>query len=56
MSVYGVDYINGEEFEFLIVEADSEEEARKKASKLLNTRGLPKRNIVNLEKYDWLEK
>lgn len=57
MSVWGFDYLTEEEsVEFQIVEADSESDARVKAGKLLNTLGLPKRNIVNLEKLDWLDK
>lgn len=56
MSVYGVDYMNGEDIDFLIVDADSDDEARIKAGKLLNAQGLPKRNIINLEKLDWLDK
>lgn len=56
MSVYGVDYMNGEDIDFLIVDADSDDEARKEAGKLLNAQGLPKRNIINLEKLDWLDK
>ena len=57
MSVYGVDYLTAdEEVLYLIVDADSEDEARTKAGKLLNTYGLPKRNIIQLERLDWLEK
>lgn len=57
MSVYGVDYlVDGEELDFLIVEADSLAEAKKLAGKEINARGFPKRNIVHIEKYDWLEK
>lgn len=57
MSVYGVDYLsNNEDIEFLIVDAESEDEAKTKAGKLLNAQGLPKRNIIHIEKYDWLDK
>ena len=57
MSVYGVDYLaDGEELDFLIVEADSLAEAKKLAGKEVNARGVPKRNIVQIEEYDWLEK
>ena len=57
MTVYGVDYLaDGEELEFLIVEADSLAEAKKLAGKELNSLNLPKRNIVQIEEYDWLEK
>ena len=57
MSVYGVDYLaDGEELDFLIVEADSLAEAKKLAGKEVNARGFPKRNIVQIEEYDWLDK
>lgn len=56
MSVFGVDFLNGEDLEFILVEASSEEEAKQMAGKHLNTLGLPKRNIVTIERYDWLEK
>ena len=57
MTVYGVDYLaDGEELEFLIVEADSLAEAKKLAGKELNSLNLPKRNIVHIEEYAWLEK
>ena len=55
--VYGIDYLSeNEELDFLIVDADSEEDAKKKAGKLLNTLGLPKRNILSVERYEWLDK
>ena len=57
MSIYGVDYLaNDEEIEFLIVEAESLEDAKIKAGKEVNAQGFPKRNIIHIEKYDWLEK
>lgn len=57
MSIYGVDYLaEDEEIEFLIVEADSMEDAKIKAGKEVNAQGFPKRNIIHIEKYDWLEK
>lgn len=57
MSVYGFDFLaEDESVQFQIVEAESESDARAKAGKLLNTLGLPKRNIINLEKLDWLDK
>lgn len=55
MSVYGVDFVCGDEVDFLIVEADSYDEAKILAGKELNTLGLPKRNIIQIELYDWLE-
>ena len=57
MSVWGFDFLseNGS-VEFQIVEAETEDDARVKAGRFLNTLGLPKRNIVNLEKLDWLDK
>ena len=57
MSVYGVDFLtNDDGIDFIIVDADSEEEARVNAGKHLNSLGLPKRNILRIEKYDWLDK
>ena len=57
MSVYGVDYLaDGGELDFLIVEADSLAEAKKLAGKEVNARGFPKRNIMHIEEYAWLDK
>lgn len=57
MSVWGFDYLTEDgSVEFQIVEAETEDEARKKAGKLLNTYDLPKRNIIQLERLDWLDK
>ena len=57
MSVYGVDYLaDGEEIEFLIVEAESLVEAKTLAGKEINARGYPKRNIIHIELYEWLDK
>ena len=57
MGVYGVDYlVDGEGVDFLIVEADCLADAKKLAGKEVNARGYPKRNIIHIEKYDWLEK
>lgn len=57
MSVYGVDYLaDGEEIDFLIVEAEDLSEAKKLAGKEVNARGYPKRNIIHIELYDWLDK
>lgn len=57
MSVYGVDYLaDGEEIEFLIVEAKDLAEAKTLAGKEVNARGYPKRNIIHIELYDWLDK
>ena len=52
--IWGCDYIDGlhDETQFLIVDAESEEEARQKAQKILVSYGIPKRNIVNLFKID----
>ena len=56
MGVYGFDYLADDgSVQFQIVDAEDIDEARLKAGKLLNTLGLPKRNIVNLEKLDWLK-
>ena len=55
MGVYGFDFLaEDESVQFQIVDAESEDEAREKAGKYLNSLGLPKRNIVNLELLDWL--
>ena len=57
MSVYGVDFIGeNENLEFLLIEADSLEDAKIKAGKEVNALGFPKRNIIRMELYEWLEK
>ena len=57
MGVYGVDYLNNdEEILYLIVDAESEDEARTKAGKILTSHKIPKRNIIQIEYLDWLEK
>lgn len=56
MRVYGFDYVAADEsIQFQIVDAEDSEDARVKAGKYLNSLGLPKRNIVNLEELDWLK-
>ena len=52
--IWGCDYIDSseDELQFLIVDAESEEEARQEVIKLLKTYSIPKRNIVNLFKVD----
>ena len=52
--IWGCDYIDGlhDETQFLIVDAESEEEARQKSQKILVSYGIPKRNIVNLFEID----
>lgn len=56
VGVYGFDYLASDKsIQFQIVDAESEEEAYVKAGKYLNSQGLPKRNIVNLEELDWLK-
>ena len=57
MGVYGIDYLNNDEdILYLVVDAESEDEARTKAGKILNSHNIPKRNIIQVEYLDWLDK
>lgn len=55
---YGVDYYEEdmETISYLIVEASDINEARILAGKTLNSYGLPRRNILNIEALEWLER
>ena len=57
MNVYGVDYLDSTdgEIKYLVVDAYSLDEARKKAQDILKSYGIPKRNIINLEELEWLK-
>lgn len=55
MKVYGIDYLNPatQQLDFLIVDAEDEEEAFSKALKQLKTLKIPKRYILNMEELLW---
>ena len=52
--LWGCDYSDGlqDELQFILVDAQSEEEARKEVHKILKASNIPQRNIVNLFKID----
>ena len=52
--IWGCDYSDSlhEDLQFLIVDANSEEEARQKVVEILKSYSIPKRNIVNLFEID----
>jgi hypothetical protein len=58
MKTYGVDYLDpsDDSIKYLVVDANSLDEAREKARKILISYEIPKRNIINLEHLDWLDK
>lgn len=55
MKVYGIDYLNPatQQLDFLIVDAEDEEEAFSKALEQLKTLKIPKRYILNMEELLW---
>lgn len=57
MKCYGVDYLSCDDtIQFFIVDAESLDDAREKARKTIQSYGLPKRNLVNIEYLSWLDK
>lgn len=58
MSTYGVDYLDSSDdsIKYLVVDASSLDEARDKARKILVSYNIPKRNIMNIEYLEWLDK
>lgn len=58
MKCYGVDYLDcsDDTIKYLVVDANSLEEAKEKARKILLSYEIPKRNILNVEHLEWLDK
>lgn len=58
MKCYGIDYLDSSDdsIKFFVVDAHSLDEAKGKAHSILKSYGIPKRNIVNIEYLDWLDK
>jgi len=58
MKCYGVDYLDNSDdtIKYLVVDAMSLEDAKEKARKILLSYEIPKRNIINIEHLDWLDK
>ena len=58
MKTYGVDYLDPSDdtIKFFVVDADSLDDAKEKARKTLISYEIPKRNIVNIEHLEWLDK
>lgn len=58
MKCYGVDYLDptDDTIKYMVLDADSVDEAREKARKILVSCEIPKRNIINIEHLEWLDK
>jgi hypothetical protein len=58
MKTYGVDYLDSSDdvIKFMVVDADSLDDAKEKARKILISYEIPKRNIINIEHLEWLDK
>ena len=58
MKCYGVDYLDpsDDSIKYMVVDADSSEEAYEKSRKILLSYEIPKRNIMNIEHLEWLDK
>jgi hypothetical protein len=58
MKTYGVDYLDpsDDSIKYLVVDADTLDDAKDKARKILLSYDIPKRNIINIEHLDWLDK
>jgi len=58
MKTYGVDYLDSSDdsIKYMVVDAESLDEAREKARKVLISYEIPKRNIINIEHLEWLDK
>jgi len=57
MGTYGIDYVDSDDsVNFFIVDAESLDEAKDKARRVLISYGLTKRNILNIEYLEWLDK
>lgn len=57
MRTYGIDYLASDgSVSFFIVDAESLDEAKEKARKVLLSENIPKRNIINVEHLEWLDK
>ena len=55
MKVYGIDYLNPstQQLDFIVVDAEDEEEAFSKACDELKTLKIPKRYIIKMEELLW---
>lgn len=58
MKCYGVDYLDSTDdtIKYMVIDADSVDDAREKARKILLSYEIPKRNIINIEHLEWLDK
>ena len=58
MKCYGVDYLDSTDdtIKYMVIDADSVDDAREKARKILVSYEIPKRNIINIEHLEWLDK
>jgi len=58
MKSYGVDYLDSSDgdIKYLVIDANSLDEAKEKARKILLSYEIPKRNIINIEHLEWLDR
>lgn len=57
MKCYGIDYLSDDDsIQFFVIDADNLDDAKEKARRTLQSYGLPKRNLINIEYLSWLDK
>lgn len=58
MKCYGIDYLDPSDdtIKYMVVDAESLDDAKEKSRKILLSYEIPKRNIMNVEHLEWLDK
>lgn len=58
MKCYGIDYLDPSDdtIKYMVVDAESLDDAKEKSRKILLSYEIPKRNIINVEHLEWLDK
>ena len=57
MKCYGIDYLADDDtIQFFVIDADNIDDVKEKARRTLQSYGLPKRNLINIEYLSWLDK
>ena len=58
MKCYGIDYLDPSDdtIKYMVVDAESLDDAKEKSRKILLSYEIPKRNIMNIEHLEWLDK
>lgn len=58
MKCYGIDYLDPSDdtIKYMVVDAESLDDAKEKSRKILLSYEIPKRNILNVEHLEWLDK